>query len=842
MLKQVKKRMQCNPNDYLRLNLRHPSLDSEIWYEFTQCKNLNEATILDKVQAVQQSKKEFTITDGSAEFELFHVKYPQGSGGQSVKHLHSNKEKFKKGKRSVLKIENLGDHLCLPRAIVVARLHSQRPTDPLELPGWKKQWDRIKRKDILSPQQKKQALELMKQAQCDPHLPCGPEEWNKLQEGTRLAPQMVVAFIVLIVKVILKARFVTTDIYNPAVERKRKTIQNLVQVNPFQEAITFASTANLAYRRGFMPQDSVAIIPNLGYDPARQFSMKACRWLAWMSRDGPVIRHAKNGGEINLGPYTVDGYDPESNTVYEFYGCYWHGCPKCHPELENENHPHRIDCTYGTLYEETLIREHHLREQGYQVVSIWEHDFDMEMKKNSDLRGFVDYLNFQDPLNPREALYGGRTNATRLFCTEGDMRYVDVCSLYPFVLKYKPFPMGHPEIIAENFEEISNYFGLIQCQVLPPRGLYHPVLPYRNGGKLLFPLCRTCAQELCQDPHYRCQHSEAERCITGTWVTVELQKAIECGYELKKIYEVWHFPQKSQDLFRSYIDTFLKIKQEASGYPPDCETEEQQSAYIHDIFERERLMLNPLEIEKNPVKRTIAKLFLNCLWGKFAQRLQLPKIEYLSEEEQLTKMLQDSTLEVKGIELLNNVNKPECDLILINYLEKQDFIEDCPFGNVVLAAFTTAHARLHLYDTLEKLGDRALYFDTDSIIYQHVEGEYNPTIVNSLGGWTDELEGSHITKFMSGGPKNYAFETDTGKSVQKVKGITLNHRASQIVTMKALEKMIFKELDEVTVTYPHKIQRTKRHELLTKRFTKKYQIVYDKRQIINDFKTLPFGY
>lgn len=82
MLKEVKERMQCNPNDYLRLNLRHPSLDSEIWYEFTQSKNLNEATILNKVQAVQQSKKDFTITDGSAEFELFHVKYPQGSGGQ----------------------------------------------------------------------------------------------------------------------------------------------------------------------------------------------------------------------------------------------------------------------------------------------------------------------------------------------------------------------------------------------------------------------------------------------------------------------------------------------------------------------------------------------------------------------------------------------------------------------------------------------------------------------------------------------------------------------------------------------------------------------------------------
>lgn len=42
-------------------------------------------------------------------------------------------------------------------------------------------------------------------------------------------------------------------------------------MNPFQEAITFASTANLAYRRGFMPEDSIAIVPNLGYDPSGQF-------------------------------------------------------------------------------------------------------------------------------------------------------------------------------------------------------------------------------------------------------------------------------------------------------------------------------------------------------------------------------------------------------------------------------------------------------------------------------------------------------------------------------------------------------------------------------------------
>ena len=60
------------------------------------------------------------------------------------------------------------------------------------------------------------------------------------------------------------------------------------------------------------------------------------------------------------------------------------------------------------------------------------------------------------------------------------------------------------------------------------------------------------------------------------------------------------------------------------------------------------------------------------------------------------------------MELLNNPDQPESDMILVNYQEKQEFIEDCPFGNVVLAAFTTAHARLHLYGTLEPLGSRVL--------------------------------------------------------------------------------------------------------------------------------------
>jgi hypothetical protein len=59
--------------------------------------------------------------------------------------------------------------------------------------------------------------------------------------------------------------------------------------------------------------------------------------------------------------------------------------------------------------------------------------------------------------------------------------------------------------------------------------------------------------------------------------------------------------------------------------------------------------MNASQIPKKTVKRTIAKLFLNCLWGKFAQRLALPKVQYFTEEQEIQDKLQDATLEIKGI-------------------------------------------------------------------------------------------------------------------------------------------------------------------------------------------------
>ena len=59
----------------------------------------------------------------------------------------------------------------------------------------------------------------------------------------------------------------------------------------------------------------------------------------------------------------------------------------------------------------------------------------------------------------------------------------------------------------------------------------------RMHGKLLFPLCYTCAIKL-QDI---CNHHTKERSLTGTWVTLEVMEAIENGYTLIQVHEVWHY-------------------------------------------------------------------------------------------------------------------------------------------------------------------------------------------------------------------------------------------------------------------------------------------------------------
>ena len=52
-----------------------------------------------------------------------------------------------------------------------------------------------------------------------------------------------------------------------------------------------------------------------------------------------------------------------------------------------------------------------------------------------------------------------------------------------------------------------------------------------------------------------CPHTQSQRCLLGTWPTPELQEAVNQGYVIQHVYEVWHFLRNSNDMFSSYVDT-----------------------------------------------------------------------------------------------------------------------------------------------------------------------------------------------------------------------------------------------------------------------------------------------
>lgn len=269
------------------------------------------------------------------------------------------------------------------------------------------------------------------------------------------------------------------------------------------------------------------------------------------------------------------------------------------------------------------------------------------------MKCFIEHLEIASPLQPRDAFFGGRTDAFKLHAQadeDTDIKYFDVTSLYPFINKTGKIPLGRPQIVTENFDLLQNYEYLIKCRILPPKHLYMPVVPMKINKKLLFGLCRTCMENQIQT----CEHTNRDRMITGTWVTDEVKKAVEKDYILDKIFEVWHFERISQydpqtnsgGAFTDYVNTFLKMKQEASSWPKWCQTEDDRYKYIEEYHQREGIRLEYHNIASNPGLRALAKVMLNSFWGKIGQRENMPKTTYITEPCEYFDMLTSNCQQV----------------------------------------------------------------------------------------------------------------------------------------------------------------------------------------------------
>jgi len=522
--------------------------------------------------------------------------------------------------------------------------------------------------------------------------------------------------------------------------RFRQIFLDETGTDPFRY-LTIASTVMALYKDKFLKPETIAIVPKHNYRGVQKpFSNASIQWLDFVSyKTGKKIKHALNGGEKRIFDeqenkfYYVDGL--AGKTVYEFYGCVFHSCNRCY-QADSLN-PFRPNSTNKEVYNETLHREDRLRALGYEVKFIWYCDFEI-LSQTPEFKDFISTHVITGNLNPRDSFAGGRVCPNKLFykVKPGEkIRYVDFTSLYPFVNKTKEYPIGHPKIIRENFGDINDYFGIIRCKILPPANLLFGVLPYHANGKLLFPLCKSCVD----DPKLVCRHTSEQRALTGTWVTLEVQKAFELGYELLEIYEVFHFEQKSTELFKDYVNTFLRSKQESSGFPEWAQNDNDRAQYIQNYFDHEGISLRPDRIRPNGGLRAISKLVLNSIWGRFAQREERTNSELVYEPKRFFEIAHGAEYDLHDFFILND---HVAELI---FSQTHEYRKESLSTNIFIATFTTSYARLELYRLLEKYQERVLYFDTDSVIL--VQHDDDPSdyiqLGDYLGDLTDEITKDH---------------------------------------------------------------------------------------------------
>ena len=582
--------------------------------------------------------------------------------------------------------------------------------------------------------------------------------------------------------------------------------------NPFASCVTIASACNLHWRKHHLPHDTIAVKPLQGWRGAQvNQSIKALQWLYYCEHQLPKegacadrIKHTRNGGEQTVvtttDSYFVDGYDPITQTVYEFHGCLWHGCQRCHPQCRHAKHHVRPDRTLNELYRATQVKTQTLRTDGYRVIKMWECEWDRLVETSDQVRAFLSDLELVPPLEPRDAFFGGRTGAVSLHSLVADheaILYADVTSLYPWVNKTCVYPIGHPRFITNPTDQnIESYFGLATVDILPPSELFHPVLPVRSGGKLTFPLCAVCVREQQSRPvlerSWVCHHTDRERMLRGTWCTPEIQQVVAVGYRLVKLHEVWHFPKEQQrsGLFWGYVDTWLKIKQESAGWPRWCTTEETKQQYLAQYREHEGIELDRAFIKKNPGRKATAKLMLNSFWGKFGERQNKPCTVAIHSPSHLFSYLFDPVFDVSTLRICTE------DVLELVYTHIRDNVEPSNKTNIFVAAFTTCWAHPKLYSYLHLLQRQVLYYDTDSVIYKWAPGLPKVETGDYLSDMTDELEGDVIWEFVLGGAKNYGYKTREDKTECKVRGFTLNVRGSAVLNYDTMKANILAELTD----------------------------------------------
>jgi hypothetical protein len=446
----------------------------------------------------------------------------------------------------------------------------------------------------------------------------------------------------------------------------------------------------------------------------------------------------------------------------------------------------------------------------------------------------------QEYLMARKSLRGGRTGIGCVFyeLTQTDkdrgcrIVYQDVVSLYPYQQIAQKYPVGPPvihvfddsmypcfdhtnsfepcdceyrhrvvkdsrvyDIRIENeqwtVDQILNdplFHGFVCATMIPPN-IFHPVLVHYD------------------EQTQKCV-ATCERIEKGFFTSVEFVEALKQGYHIEKLYRFDRY-KMAEPLWAEILKKLYITKMVNSRSAPEGQERDDMIKVYDERFDMGDALLktfDPNIWEKNNARKSAAKVVLNSGWGKHAQRPVMPNQVVIDYTDKGDRERSDT--------MFQNISVGAIDMSSSNYLAEDKYMyvtkdigKDVTINTLrktylPAACFVPAYGRMQLWGQLNKLGDRVIMYDTDSIVYKYDPELYNIPKGNIIGDWEEEgVSEIGITGFVGIGPKSYAMKlaaVDKKSGIDelvKTKGISQKRATQKILNYDIMKDMVFKALD-----------------------------------------------
>jgi hypothetical protein len=291
----------------------------------------------------------------------------------------------------------------------------------------------------------------------------------------------------------------------------------------------------------------------------------------------------------------------------------------------------------------------------------------------------------------------------------------DVNALYPSTMFNFDMPIGKPIQFYGDIRKIDpNAFGFFYCKIKTPDNLEHPILQthvkINKGTRTMAPL--------------------------GQWEDMifssEMDNALKYGYNFEIL---WGYMFDKENIFKEYVDTLHKLR---SQYP------------------------------KTDPMNFIAKLLLNSLYGRFGMDDTFPNITIFKTFKSFKNWFNIHNEDVNNFMELG-------DKVLVQHRSELLDQKTELYGNlethnvsIVIASCITAYARIHMSQFKNNPDFKLYYSDTDSAYFDRPLPDHfiNNKVLGKL-----KLE-NVCNKAIFLAPKMYYLETEDGKIIYKVKGLS----------------------------------------------------------------------